>query len=764
MNKTIEKISNFDCTGCSACYNKCPNDAIKMVENDEGFKYPQINKLMCINCGQCIDVCPIEHPVKLNEKFTVYAIRADDSIRIKSSSGGMFSIIAKYILDLKGKVCGASFSNDYMNVYHELINSYSDIQKLRGSKYLQSDINKIYIDIQENLKKGNYILFSGTPCQVAGLYNYLQYDYENLITCDIMCHGVPSPKVYRKYVSEISSGRKLIKFDFREKSYWGWGTASSIFFDDDTVYRNNCFQDNYLVGFLKGLITRKCCSKCKYTSKNRIGDFTLGDFWGCEKINPELNDKKGTSLVFVNTVKASKIFFNVKNIIHFTEIPIDKVLEIAKTKNGQLIHPTPSHSKREEFFSLFKENNNFSNSFKIVMKKYDIGYVGWWDSKNYGSALTSFAMNRTLKKMGKSVLMLEHPGISVGQKSNPSFGMQFAQEFYEYSNITSEKNARRFNEKCDTFLVGSDQLWAGWYHHKSENKFFFLDFVQKDKRKISYATSFGNEEALFPEWNRFAIGYLLSRFDAISVREKTGVDICKNVFSVHAKWVIDPVFLCGIESYDEILSKSKIKEKNPYIFAYILDPTPDKIEAIKLVSSEKNMSYKIITDALAKNNKDLDYIYNDKNFILQPRIEDWLSYIKQSSFVVSDSFHAFCFSLIFKKNMIIFVNKLRGSSRFESMAAISCLKDRLIYNSNEIKERDLVQKSINFENVSNRIEKFIFESKKWLNNALNIKLKGPNIDELERWKIIDYGRKIKDLEDKIGNLTKIIDKLTNSMQ
>ena len=760
MKKTIEIISELECTGCAACYNICPNNSIKMLENDEGFKFPQIDKSTCIKCGLCIDICPIEHPIKLNDKPTAIAAQADDSIRINSSSGGIFSVIAKYILDQKGIVCGASFSNDYMHVYHKIIDSYSDIQKLRGSKYLQSNIDNIYAKIHDNLKLNKFVLFSGTPCQVAGLYNYLQHEYDNLITCDIICHGVPSPKVYRKYISEISSGRKLIKFDFREKSYWGWGTASSLFFDDDTVYRDNCFHDNYWIGFLNGLITRKCCGKCKYTSKNRIGDFTLGDFWGCEKINPELNDKKGTSLVFINTHKALNIFSIIKNKIRFTEIPINQVLEIAKTKNGQLIHPTPTHLNREEFFRLFNESNSFANSFKKVMKKYDIGYVGWWDSKNYGSALTSFAMNRTLKKMGKSVLMLEHPGINVNQKSEPSFGMQFAQEFYECSDITSEKNAKRFNDKCDTFIVGSDQLWAGWYHNKPENKFFFLDFVQKNKRKISYATSFGNEEALFPEWNRFAIGYLLSRFDAISVREKTGINICKNVFSVQANWVIDPVFLCGIDSYEEILSKSKIKEQEPYIFAYILDPTPDKIEAIKLVSSKKNISYRIITDALGGNNKNIDYIYNDKNFILQPRIEDWLSYIKQSSFVISDSFHAFCFSLIFKKNMIIFINKLRGSSRFASMAEVSCLQDRLIYNSNEIEERNLYNKNVDFESVSNKVEKFIFKSKEWLNKALNTKLKGPNIDELERWRIIDYGRKIKNLEEKIETLTKAMNNLT----
>lgn len=750
-DKTIQKISEESCTGCAACYNKCPADAISMEYNKEGFLFPHIDKNACIQCGICLSVCPVEFPIKLNQTPITYAVRAEDSIRMNSSSGGMFTILSDYVLEHGGIVYGAAFSDDFTEVNHIRIDKKNVFYKLRGSKYLQSNINNTYRDAEKNLKDGRHVLFSGTPCQIAGLYRFLKNDYKNLLTVDIICHGVPSPKVYQAYLHDKCQGKTLKKVDFREKAYWGWGTASSLFFNDGTTYRNDCYKDFFLRGFLGGLITRKCCLTCHYTSTKRVGDFTLGDFWGCGKIDKSLDDKKGTSLVFLNTDKAIGLFEVLKKHCKYNFINIDTVINIAQNYNGRLIKPTKEHAQRKVFFELFQQKT-FTESFRRSVKSYDIGYVGWWDSTNYGSALTCFAMNRTLQAMGKSVLMLEHPGISVSSIENKTFGLEFAEHFYECSDITKEKDASRFNDQCETFVVGSDQLWAGWNHHKESSRFFFLNFANNHRRKIAYATSFGSDHSSYPEWNRFAAGYYMSRFDAISVREKSAVEICKNDFSVDATLVMDPVFLCPLAAYDEVISISSVNESTPFIFAYLLDPTPDKIAAVRFVSKQKNINYRLIIDGQGNQDEAHKLLNNDPNLIIYPRIEDWLAYIQKSSFVISDSFHAFCFSMIFKKDMIAYINKKRGKTRFDSIADISGLAHRLVSSSQEIKENSLCTSPIDHDLVAYRLSEQIKKSKQWLENALDIKVSGPHVEELLRWKVISLEKKVKQLEDKLSSI------------
>lgn len=763
----VSKVSKKQCTGCGACYSKCPKGAIEMKLNSEGFLYPQIDRNKCIDCGLCYKICPAVNPIDLCARPEVYAAWADEETRAKSSSGGFFSVMANYVLENGGAVCGAKFANNYEKVVHGWVERKEDLWEIRGSKYLQSEIGDTFKQAKAFLDAGRMVLYSGCPCQIAGIKKYLGKEYENLILADIVCHGVPSPKAYRSYILEKANGVPIEKMDFREKQHWGWGTASSLFKKDGTVYRENCFKDHYWVGFLSGLITRECCSICPYTQLSRIGDFTIGDFWGVKAVDERLDDSKGTSLVFVNTSKGKKLFKELKGACAMAEeVPVKKVREIAKTRNGQLLHPTKENSRRARFFELLSEKEGGFEEAYARSQRYDVGYVGWWDSINYGSALTSFAMNRTLKNMGKSVIMLEHKGIKPG---HDSYGLQFARKFCECSKITSEKDFYRFNKVCDTFVVGSDQLW-NWWNIRDNFDFFFLEFAEKGHRKIAYATSFGKDDTDYPDDKKLRVGYYLSKFDAISVREKSGVALCKNEFGVEATHVLDPVFLCDMESYKEITSISCSEKPKNYLFSYILDPTLDKIDMVKRSAERLGLPYRIAIDALRDNDEGSrkvieNVLSKDSNVLKGLRIEDWLSYIAGADYVVTDSFHGFCFSIIYNKNVVAYINPRRGKARFESIAATTGLESRLITSAQQIFDRGLLDTPIDYASVKDRLEPEIARSKAWLEAAFRKPPRKTSVQELLLWKSIEHERRMNDaslseLKGMIEDLQKKVDTLS----
>ena len=756
--ENIKSIDKALCTGCGACVNKCGLNAIEMKPNERGFLYPSIDEEKCIDCGACYKVCPVEKKAEKNSHPEAYAVWADDQIRMKSSSGGLFTLLARAIFDQGGVVCGARYSDDYLSVFHSFAKNESELEALRGSKYVQSDIGSAYSKTKEYLAGGKAVLFSGTPCQVAGLYNYLGKSYDNLYTVDVVCHGVPSNLVYSRYLDEKSGSVPIKKMSFREKESWGWGTAVSLYKEDGTEYKKDFFSDPYLKAFSSGLIVRDCCSACPYTSFDRVGDITLGDFWGINEINAEYTDGKGTGLVLVNSKTGKKMLGWVKHKCKlFKEVAVSDIKEVARTKNGQRLAPVRKNPLKDRFYKLFLEDNLPFDKAYDKTPKFDIGYVGWWDSKNYGSALTSFAMNRVLTGMGLRVLMLEHGGIS---PKASSYGLDFAKHFYTCSQITESKDFRRFNGACDTFLVGSDQLWNWWNIRHNHMGFFFLDFVEAGHKRIAYATSFGKDDTDFPDHQRISVGYHLSKFDSISVREKSGVDVCKNEFGVEATHVLDPVFLCDAKSYQEVIDLSKCHEKGEYLFSYLLDPTEDKIEMVRSTAKKLGLSYRIAIDAL----RDNDYhskmvseklLREDPNVLTKLRIEDWLKYIANAAFVATDSFHGFCFSIIYNKQVIAYINPRRGKARFESIAQTAGLEERLISALSQIEERKLLEKRIDYSAVNSRIDSERERSYKWLKNAIDKPIRKTSVKELLLWKCIEHDRKI--YEANLSELKSTID-------
>jgi polysaccharide pyruvyl transferase WcaK-like protein len=298
-------------------------------------------------------------------------------------------------------------------------------------------------------------------------------------------------------------------------------------------------------------------------------------------------------------------------------------------------------------------------------------------------------------------------------------------------------------------------------------EFFFLNFVNPGHKRIAYATSFGKDNTDFPDDKRIRVSYHLSKFDAISVREKSGVDVCKNEFGVEATHVLDPVFLCDMDSYNEILSLSKVKEHKEYLFSYILDPTEDKIEMVKKTAKSLGLPYRIAIDALRDNDEHSRQVVErllkeDSNVLTNLRIEDWLKYIANASYVTTDSFHGFCFSIIFNKQVIAYINPRRGKARFESIAQTTGLENRLITASSQISERNLVGSKIDYSIVNQRLDAERERSQKWLDNALNKPIRKTSASELLLWKCIEHDKAI--YEANLGEMKQAIETLQKRIE
>jgi len=355
-----------NCCGCKACYNICPKNCIEMVLDNEGFWYPRVDEDKCVYCGLCEKVCP-EINIFSNDKskdkpICLAAWNNNNDIRSESSSGGIFTSIAEQILLNGGMVFGAGYDNN-LNVVHKEIQNLEELKDLRGSKYVQSDINNTYKRVKKHLISGKKLLFTGTPCQIAGLYNYIEKDYEELYTCDLVCHGVPSPKVFKEYKKnmEYKYDSHIQKIAFRHKQY-GWKLYSvSLQFSNDTEYRKTLEEDAFMQGFLRNYYLRPSCYKCIYGKLPRVSDITLADFWGVAGRYPELDDGKGTSLLLVNTEKGKKMIDSCGNSIFKQECD----LNYAISNNPCTVKSVNEPKLRNRFFEDFNNKD-----FNYVMKKY----------------------------------------------------------------------------------------------------------------------------------------------------------------------------------------------------------------------------------------------------------------------------------------------------------------------------------------------------------------------------------------------------------
>lgn len=354
--------SKNNCCGCSACEQICPKNAIKMTPDNEGFLYPEIDGSLCVECGACKNVCAFQNDYEKNKSQKAYAVKHKDfDTRMTSRSGGVFIAISDYIFEKNGTVYGAAFDDDF-SVCHIRATTKAERDRLKGSKYVQSDVKDTFSSVKNDLKNGMYVLFSGTACQVAGLKNYLKnIDTSKLYTCDLVCHGVPSPKIWKEYLDycEKKYNGKVTNADFRDKTL-GWNAHKEAIWIDNKKYNSNeyayLFNDNY--------ISRPSCFNCKFTNLDRPADFTLADFWGIDRIVPDFNDNKGVSLLLVNSEKGAKIFDSCKKDIGCVDCDLQK----SAKPNPNLYMPSPKPEDENLFWDNYKKLG-FEKALKKCYKK-----------------------------------------------------------------------------------------------------------------------------------------------------------------------------------------------------------------------------------------------------------------------------------------------------------------------------------------------------------------------------------------------------------
>ena len=712
-DRTVRNVAHDACTGCAACVNRCPKDAIRMEYDGEGFLHPVVDVEKCVNCGLCMRVCPAVHPAKLCPVPPAYAVWASDAVRLQSSSGGMFSILAEYVLSKGGAVCGAAYSDDFMEVRHVWAESPRALGALRGSKYVQSDTGLTYRRVKELLDGGRMVLYTGCPCQIAGLYGYLGgRDHPGLLTADLVCHGANSVFAYQSFLREFSGGREIAKVDFRDKKLYAWSTPAVVYLKDKTVKKSPWNESKWYEGFLNGVMTRQNCYACPYARAERVGDVTMGDCWGVREIDKSLDDRKGTTLALVNSPRGREVFDAVRGGMKLCrEIPLDQIRKF----NGQLNRPMPQARERRFFFSHLERFGYHKSLWYGRGMRWDVGIVGWWFASNYGSSLTYYALGSILEDMGHPVIF-----IPVAKPDGTPFEPEIAQTvdfIARHFRIARERDFRHmpeYNRFCDAFLVGSDQMWTASTTNLVGYS-FFLDFVAKDKKKVAYSTSFGKSSFNGTQQQVATAKDFLSRFDAISTRETTGVEVCRNQFGIDAQHVFDPVFLCSKERYDMLTSETPPR-KGAYLLCYILDPTPEKEAAAESIANRAGLE--VVTIFGVKEHAVASKKWRLGEVLPKISTDSFVNYVRHCSYLLTDSHHGTCFGIIYRKKYMAFVNEARGRTRFDTVAGCLGLESRLVNDPAEIMTSPHVFSDIDYDAVERRLAPLVDYARKWLVDAL----------------------------------------------
>ncbi|MBE7705529.1 MAG: hypothetical protein E7Z90_06970 [Cyanobacteria bacterium SIG29] len=639
----------------------------------------------------------------------------------KSSSGGMFAELAKYILARNGIVFGCAMERleEGFDVKHIYIEKEEDLYKLQGSKYVQSNLGKTIKQAKEFLEQGRFVLFSGTPCQIAGLKAYLRKDYDNLLTVDLSCTGTPSQKLFNDFIKFLENKykKKIIKFEFRNKEKLGWACGNALITlenGEQKILHNNV--TSFLYFFMNGISEQERCYTCKYAGLERISDITIADAWGIEQEYPELlktklDKNKGISLVLINTEKGENFFEKLQDNVIYNRVNIN----LLKKYNHPLRHPSIKNVMRDKYLeeykkygyvgldNFFKKNLGWKYYYKILQnhtpkfiknfiklfvkkqpQKFDSVISTWAHLKNYGAILTGYALKKTINNLGYSAKLLKFAD------DDKSIAKPFNDKYCIYTEkmYLAPTDMSKLSEITNTYIVGSDNQ----FNLNTNHKYIYLPlafYLPKEMKKVSISTSMSLEEIAAPEIEISTMKTLLKRFDYLSVREYNGVDIMKETFDCKADWVIDPVFYLDKQEYIDLAQESKVEAKDK-ILTYVLYPTED---TNKILDDVKNKYGNNIID-FAGNEVSVKSIENK-----HISVENWLKAIIDSKIIVTDSFHCVCFALIFNKPFVCIKNT-HGFIRFKSLFKMFDLHDNVTESSKKI----IYNENYNYDKIQNIIE------------------------------------------------------------
>lgn len=739
--KIVDQIQKQHCCGCGSCMNTCPTGAIVMAEDEEGFLYPSVNHNACIDCSACVRHCPsyCDQPTNWKQKTCFATIVADDAIRLRSSSGGLFSQLAEIAFNRNGVVFGAAYEGPD-TVCHKAVECREDLDILRRSKYVQSSTGATYTEVKDLLEDGRFVLYSGCPCHIAGLYAYLGNDDTNLLTVDLICHGSPSPGLFRRYIRETYGEGVVKEINFRDKAAFGWSTHMNAYLSNGSIYRELCTNDPYYLMFLRCMAMRPFCSLCKFTRLPRVADLSIGDWWGIEKFDPTLNDKKGTSLLIVNNEKGEKAFESIRADMQRCE---KFSLDMARPRNYTIDRPFKAHSARKRFFSLL-EFQPFDKAVRYAHNwHYDVGIFGLWYGENYGSMLTYYGLRKVVESMGLSCVMIENPLLI----KNRDFSLEphrFAQRqnYYLTKHRTLDKMSG-LNEVCDTFLLGSDQLWNPGLS-RPYGLSYFLEFVGPKNKRVAYGTSFGKDTHTTEDVYRERSLLELMKFDAVSVRDEFSKEILSVEYGcMDVQKVLDPALLCDpchyeelalqAESVCEVVSNSANyhnsfsfdTQSREYYFAYILDPDENMGDSLSKIARISDKEILCALDYAPRRQKKLyellcNTVNSEVHIMHMPTCEQWLRAIRDSSGVLTDSFHGTIFAYVFNRNFVSVPNQIRGRKRFSDLLSLLALDDRTIDNiaGNEERICSMLATDADVTYSRSLLKQQREQSLHWLNDAL----------------------------------------------
>ncbi len=737
-----------DCTGCGACQNVCPRHAIEMrTDAIEGYK-PFVIKSLCVDCGRCIDACSaLKKDKLLHFPIEGYAVVAENSIRSKSSSGGFFSVAAQEILEIGGVVYGVGW-DDKLAAIHMRITQADSVEKLRYSKYVQSDTSNVFREVKKDLEEGKTVLFSGTPCQIAGLVSYIDAEIinpENLYLIDLICGDAPSPFLWEKFLSErYKNNNRPGDYRFRDKVH-GWKVISNCLEASQDNY-TDVIEDYYLMGFLENMMFRPACEDCKYR-KTKPGDITIGDFWKVQKYKPLINWQKGVSTVLINTEKGKRFLENLKG-----KFTVFEPVEVEKLMDGGGFRSNVNRGI-ECFRHQILGGHTLKKAYEAGRDlRYDIGLVGEWCNHNYGSHLTYYALKKTLEKMGLSVLLIGPP-VTWWKYSRNIFGDERFRALPGMEDVAylslDEYDYEYLNSRCDMFCVGSDTTFHE-FQFFDKKKYAGLAWTDSGKGRIIYGGSFGTYDFNSSREKIEYLKYCFHRFDRISFRERAGVQLAREVFDVESDYVLDPVFLLSAEEWREHEIRPDGMENKRFGIVFFYEDNGHDEDTEQFLEQLK-VQYECDFYYVTRSETD------KKNAIANVKIEELLWLVDHAEMILTNSFHVTALSIIFNKLFYAINRVLQLPTRIPDILTTCGLEDRMIidYRYEEIDIND--SQPIDYESVNYNLKPCIKNSKNWLADA--VEKARDKIDP--GWNECDYlRRRVDELSSLVTKLSERVNELS----
>lgn len=703
------------CTGCSACNQACPSGAITMEADDEGFIRPVVDAQKCIHCGLCNKVCPVADDKQLkspSDFISAYAAWNGNLTELKlSSSGGIFSLLANKTLNEGGVVCGAMYDNTG-HIHHGFAESAEELYRIRGSKYVQSDMRDCFSRIRGQLKSGRKVLFSGTGCQVGGLKSFLRKEYPNLITLEIICEGTPSPGVWERHLHHLCPDMKELHYlSFRDKAY-GWTQTLVADYTNKSGQRYKlaipAAQEPYIKAMFGAISQARNCYACRFREGRSGADIVIGDLWALRIVAPEAQPECGASVILCNTAHGEQLVEELKPQMGYCK----KISPLSAAINNGYIYRAPviEAAARETFYRHYQNRRQLSEYIEETLRCSNrIAILNHAGHSSYGSNLTAYALQEYLRRAGYDTRVVSLRPFRCTNKNEIKPYCSFINGVIRWTrNVYGPHTCAELNADFDTFIVGSDQVWRyprPWIRRCAEPS-FYLDFAAAGKRRVAYAASFGINTYEGPNYLVRRFHAALRDFDAVSVREAQGLDILREHFDfTQAEYVADPVFLLSRRDWQRFsqaaLSPPK-KNSLSYMFFFL-----DKryLEQIAAYAQQANLQPQELRSDEAS-------------------VMDWLCRIEQAELVVTDSFHTLCFALIFERPFVVITAEKFGKARLHSLVQELGLSHRLVDTDitppgkllSELNR--ITSESIDYSSIRAQLQSISKRSGEWLKHAV----------------------------------------------